>query len=275
MAGRGNKKKKKELLRGLQVLLAVAAVVLLVALSLPTPVDIGEATLPDPTLPPPEANPYDAADFVYENGYLKCTAGESVLGIDVSAHQGTVDWEQVKAAGIEFVMIRVGYRGYRTPKIHEDPYAQANYEGAKAAGLKVGAYFFSQAVHKFEAKTEAQFMLKVVADWELDMPLVYDWEYVNDTARTSKMDARTVTDCTKMFCEVIAAAGYQPMVYFNTHQAREHLFLPELTDYPFWLAMYTDQMTYAYKVRMWQYTDQGKVPGISGNVDLNLWFPET
>lgn len=270
----GKKKKSKELLRGLQVLIAVAVVVLLVAVSLPSPVNTGEENLPEPTLPPPPANPYGPEDFVYENGYLKCTAGTSVLGIDVSSYQGQVDWQQVKEAGVEFVMIRVGYRGYKTPKIHEDPYAQTNYEGAKAAGLKVGAYFFSQAVHKFEAKTEAEFMLRAVADWELDLPLVYDWEYVSEEARTGNMDARTVTDCTLMFCRVIEQAGYEPMVYFNTHQARKHLYLPELTDYPFWLAMYTDQMTYDYKVTMWQYTNQGKVPGIAGDVDLNLWFPE-
>ena len=237
-----------------------------------------EETAPEPTetteatLPPPEANPYGPLDFQYDGKYLSCLAGESVTGIDVSAHQQTVDWEKVAAAGVKFAMIRVGYRGYETGNLVEDPYAQDNYAGAKKAGLQVGAYLFSQAISVEEALEEADFLLEKTENWELDLPVVYDWEYISKEARTGSADARLVTDCTKAFCDRVAAAGRQPMVYFNRHQAQDLLFLEELTQYPFWLAMYTDRMTYPYKVDMWQYTCEGSVPGIDGNVDINVKF---
>lgn len=225
------------------------------------------------TLPPPQANPYGPMDFQYDGKYLTCLAGESVLGIDVSSHQQTVDWQQVADAGIRFVMLRVGYRGYESGELQADALVQENYLGAKAAGLQVGAYFFSQALSTEEALEEAEYLLSAIRDWELDMPVVYDWEYIDTEARTGNSDARTVTDCTIAFCQAVEAAGYQPMVYFNRHHAQEYLYLEELTRYPFWLALYSDRMTYPYQVDMWQYTSQGHVPGIEGDVDINLLLP--
>lgn len=279
MAKRKKHKRRGELWVGIGALAAVLVILLAVAVSLPSPPEIletepPETTLPEPTQPTVEPNPYGPFDFQYEGKYLTCIAGKSVLGIDVSSHQGEIDWTQVAGAGIEFVMIRAGNRGYKYAQINEDEYARRNYEGAKEAGLKVGVYFFSQAISVEEAIEEANFLLNMIRDWELDMPVVYDWEFVSAEARTGQMDARSVTDCTLAFCQVIEAAGYQSMIYFNSHQATEHLILTEVDDYPFWLAMYTDRMTYRNKVEMWQYTDQGQVPGISGNVDMNLWFPE-
>lgn len=259
--------RKRWLLICAVVLVALLALLTALAIALPKPE-------PEAPLPPPEANPYGPMDFQYDGKYLTCTAGESMLGIDVSAHQGEIDWQQVKDAGIEFVMIRAGYRGYRTPVIHEDPYAQANYKGAKAAGLKVGAYFFSQAVQPYEAVAEALLMSQIIADWELDLPAVYDWERVAKDTRAAEAGAEQVTACAKAFCSLMEAGGYSPMVYFNPHHAENFFKLEELTDYPFWLANYTDRMTYEYKVEMWQYTNEGRVPGISGDVDLNLLFLE-
>lgn len=226
-----------------------------------------------PTLPPPKANPYGPTDFQYNGDYLTCLAGESLLGIDVSVHQQDIDWASVRDAGIEFVMIRVGYRGYLEGTLYLDANAQANYDGAKEAGLKIGAYFFSQAVTPEEAREEAEFAITAIDGWELDMPLVYDWEFINGEARTGSMDARALTDCTKAFCETAQKAGFQPMFYFNKSQGRDLLYLEELTDYGFWLAMYHDRMNYPYCLSMWQYTCQGSVPGISGDVDINLYFP--
>lgn len=257
----------------------VLLVLLVLAVRLPRPVEepqpsktSGETT--QATLPPPEANPYGPLDFQYDGKYLTCLAGESVLGIDVSSHQEQIDWQAVADAGVQFVMLRVGYRGYEQGIIQADALAQENYLGAKAAGLQVGAYFFSQAVSTQEALEEADFLLDAIQDWELDMPVVYDWEYIDQDARTGSLDARTVTDCTVAFCQAVEDAGYQPMVYFNRHQAQNYLHLEELTQYPFWLAMYSDRMTYPYKINMWQYTSQGSVPGILGNVDINLFFPD-
>lgn len=260
-----------------RILSALAALAMSVALLLgaaagakPIPDD------PDPvTLPPLVANPYGPEDFAPdERGYLTCTAGEGILGIDVSAYQGFIDWQQVKEAGIRFVMIRLGSRGYGTGEIYADDMAQKYYEGARAQGLMVGAYFFSQAVSVYEAAEEADFVLDVIRDWELDMPVVFDWEFVGTDARTGEMDARTLTDCTRAFCRSIRRAGYQPMVYFNLSQSWNLLYMEELTDFDWWLARYGDTMDFEYRVDMWQYTNAGTVPGITGNVDLNLWFPE-
>lgn len=222
------------------------------------------------TLPPPPSNPYNPLDFYYENGYLTCGAGKSALGIDVSYWQGEIDWQQVRDAGVEFVIIRAGYRGTQEGTLDVDSTAQANYEGARAAGLKVGAYFFSQAVSAEEAEEEARFLLETVKDWQVDMPLVYDWEYVDENARTAHVDARTLTDATKAFCDTVEQAGYDSMIYFNAHQSHKQMFLPELKDYGFWLAFYEPVMDYPYKIDMWQYTHEGTVPGINGNVDINL-----
>ena len=223
------------------------------------------------TLPPPEENPYTSLDFGEdENGYLTCLTGESILGVDVSAWQETIDWQQVKNAGMEFAIIRMGGRGTSEGTLYPDSYLQANYEGAKEAGLMVGGYFFSQAITPEEATEEANYVLSLIEGMEMDMPIVYDWEYVDEESRTANLDPRTLTDCTKAFCETIRAAGHDAMIYFNIDQSHKQMYLEELTDYPFWLASYTTQLEYPYKIDMWQYTNQGSVPGINGNADINL-----
>lgn len=233
-----------------------------------------EETVTEPTQSPFLENPYGPEDFQMEDGYLTCLAGEGVLGIDVSSFQGEIDWNAVADAGVEFVMIRVGGRGYGAEgKLYSDDMAQVNYEGAKAAGLRVGGYFFSQAVCVEEAIEEAGFALGQIKDWELTMPLVFDWEYLGEDARTANVDQRTLTDCTLAFCKTVELAGQEAMIYFNPNQSDNHVYLEELTDYRSWLAMYTNQMTYPYRVDMWQYTNAGSVPGVEGPVDINLFFP--
>ena len=225
------------------------------------------------TLPPPEANPIGLGDFAMENGYLTCITAESVLGIDVSEWQDEIDWQQVKDAGVEFAMIRVGWRGSEQGVLVEDICAQANYAGASAAGIKVGAYIFSQAITIEEAIEEADYLLDLIKDWNVEMPVVFDWEFISEESRTGNMDPRTLTDCTKAFCDRVKAAGYQPMVYFNISHSYDNIYIRELTDYPFWLARYDTVLNYPYKIDMWQYTETGSVPGISTNVDINLYFP--
>ena len=233
-----------------------------------TPTETTEATLP-----PPEANPIGLGDFAMVDGYLTCLSTQSVLGIDVSEWQDEIDWQQVKDAGVEFAMIRVGWRGSEQGVLVEDICAQANYAGAAAAGIKVGAYFFSQAISVEEATEEANYMLNLIKDWDVEMPVVYDWEFISAESRTGNVDPRTLTDCTKAFCDIVANAGYQPMVYFNMNHSYENIYIRELTDYPFWLARYDTVLNYPYKIDMWQYTETGSVPGISTNVDINLYFP--
>ncbi len=229
------------------------------------------AAEPKPTLPP---SPYSPQDYQYQDGFLTCSAGQTVLGIDVSSHQGQIDWQQVADAGITFAIIRLGNRGYATGQLNEDAYAHSNLSGAKAAGILVGAYFYSQAISAEEAKEEAEFALKILGEETLDLPLVYDWEYVSETARTAHVSRRTLTDCTLTFCQTVETAGYDSMVYFNTAQATDLLHLQELTQYPWWLAMYDITQDFPCQVDMWQYTHTGTVPGVQGNVDVNLLFAQ-
>jgi GH25 family lysozyme M1 (1,4-beta-N-acetylmuramidase) len=247
-------------------------------MAMPTAEPTQAPTDPPPTLPPPEENPFDNLDFQYEGPYLRLQDGESYTGIDVSHWQKLIDWEKVKASGVDFAMIRLGYRGYEKGALSMDSYAIANLDGAIAAGLDVGVYFFSQAITPEEAEEEAYFVVEKLEPYaeHINMPVVFDWEHVNDSgARTANMrDPDILTDCALAFLQTVEAAGYRPMVYFNRTQSWKYLNLEELTDYDFWLAAYTQRMDFPYKIQMWQYTDKGKVPGIQGNVDLNVYMPD-
>jgi GH25 family lysozyme M1 (1,4-beta-N-acetylmuramidase) len=237
------------------------------------PVPETEPPVPTEPKPQPEKNPYGRLDFQYEGRYLGCVKAGTMPGIDVSYYQGDIDWEKVASSGIQFAMVRLGYRGYgEEGKLVEDKLAFQNIEGALDAGLKVGIYFFSQAITVEEAVEEAEFVLKRIEKYDITMPIVYDWEYISAESRTGNVDARLLTDCTKAFCERIQQAGYEPMIYFNADQSHKQMYLEELTQYPFWLAMYESEMDYPYKIDMWQYSCTGTVPGIEGNVDLNLYF---
>lgn len=254
---------------------SLAAVMLLAIIGLgrlAAPGSVSEP-LPDPVRGTLAENPYSAGDFTYEGDYLTCTAGSARLGVDVSSHQREVDWARVAGAGMEFAMVRIGYRGYTYGSISTDEYAAANLTGAKAAGLQVGAYFYSQAITPEEAAEEAEFCIEFLKDHALDLPVVFDWEYVNSTARTANMDMETLTECARVFCAAIEDAGFDAMIYFNPDIARNLLDLELLTEYPFWLALYSD-MTYPHRVDMWQYTQKGTVPGIAGDADINLWFTD-
>ncbi len=234
---------------------------------------ISETEPENPTIPP-DRNPYDRYDFQYNrHNYLLLQNVDSSPGVDVSAYQGDIDWNAVARSGIEFAIIRLGYRGYGSGKLVEDEYARKNLQGARDAGLKVGAYFFSQALTVEEVDEEIAYMLGILGETYLDMPLVLDWEIPAADARTANMDARTLTDLQLHFCDKVSQIGYKPMIYFNWHQSENLYFLSELEDYPFWLALYQDRMTYPWKVEMWQYTCTGRVPGIYGDVDINVYMP--
>ena len=229
---------------------------------------------PSPTL---TANPYGPEDFALADGYLTCLADESWLGIDVSEHQGVIDWETVATTPVRFAMVRMAFRGWGSEgKIQADEYGMTNLIGARDAGLQVGVYFFSQAISVEEAIEEAHFLLALLDGRPLDLPVVFDWETVSsEDARTAKMDKTTLNACAQAFCREIEEAGYEAMVYFNLDLARRMLRLIDLQEagYDFWLALYREDLRSAYRVRMWQYTDSGTVAGIKGKVDLNLYFP--
>lgn len=235
---------------------------------------VQETTLPptEPTEPPVPLNRFTPADFAYIGDYLTCVSEDCLMGIDVSKYQGYVDWEQVREAGFSFVMIRVGYRGYgEAGTMRPDEMADEHYRGAREAGLQVGAYFFSQATNEEEAREEALYALELTQDWELDLPIVFDWEYISEEARTADVDADTLTACAIAFCQEISDVGRKTMIYVSPWFGNLHL--DQLTEYPQWLALYKDQMDYKYHFDMWQYTCTGSVPGVEGDVDINIFFP--
>ena len=222
--------------------------------------------------------PYDESLFVLDKTtmvmYYHDPAYNTALGIDVSSHQGEIDWKQVAKSGVEFVMIRLGFRGYgKEGTLNVDKYFAQNLKGAREAGLKVGVYFFSQAVNIAEAEEEAAFVLQQLAGAKLDYPVVYDWEPVSDkSARTNGLDAETLTDCAIAFCDAVSYAGYTPMIYYNTPVAYTRYDLSRLTSYDVWYAQYADKPSMYYDYRIWQYSDSGTIPGIKTRVDMNIAF---
>ncbi|MDO5311682.1 MAG: GH25 family lysozyme, partial [Clostridia bacterium] len=180
-------------------------------------------------------------DFSYSSGKLSYIGGDfDVLrGVDVSEHQHEIDWNAVKASGIDFAFIRAGYRGYTEGGIFKDAFANRNLRDAHDAGLKVGVYFFSQAISPEEAREEAQFVLNIIENYEIDLPVIYDWEKIEDTAeaRTNDLPSEVLDECAIAFCEEIKAAGYDAGVYFNRHLGYYRYDLSKLTDYYFWVAV--------------------------------------
>ncbi len=250
-----------KLLPGILVLAVIAASLVGLLCRNPTP----QAQNPTP----------GEADFYYdEQGYLRCSSVPARLGIDVSSHQGEIDWQQVAASGIEFAMVRIVWRGYDQGGVYIDDTAQQNLSGARAAGLDVGAYVFSQAINPEEAREEAQMALDFLADTPLDYPLVFDWERVTADARTAQLTGQEITECTRAFCQTVQEAGYQPAFYFNQDLAANAFDLEQLSEFDFWLAQYRDALSFDYPVAMWQYSCAGSVPGIAGDVDMNLCFAD-
>lgn len=193
-----------------------------------------------------------------------------VKGVDVSYYQGEIDWSAVKAGGVDFAILRLGYRGYGSGKLMLDEQFLSYIKGATAAGINVGVYFFSQAVSVKEALEEADMVLEYIKDYDVSFPVCYDWEPIfNDEARTDDISRRTLTDCAIAFCDRVKQAGYTPMIYFTKWMGYTLYDLSRLTDYEFWFAQYSTAPTCYYDLDMWQYTSSGSVPGISGRVDMN------
>lgn len=201
--------------------------------------------------------------------------GESYLGIDVSEHQGVIDWAAVKADGIEFAMIRVGYRGATRGDLYEDAQFVANIEGAIENGIEVGVYFFSQATTVEEAEEEAVFVLEAISDYRdyVVYPIVFDWEHVSITDnRTDNIEGTDVALFAKAFCTKITKSGLYAMVYVNKSLGYTFYNLNAISDYPLWVAEYEEAPSFYYYYEIWQYTDSGSVDGIEGDVDMNIAF---
>ena len=197
----------------------------------------------------------------------------SYKGIDVSKHQGEIDWAKVAADGIEFAFIRVGNRGYGTGAIVEDAQFEANIKGAISNGIQVGVYFFSQAINEEEAREEAAFVLEKIAPYKVQCPVVIDVEKVPDSeARMNQISLEQRTANTLVFLETVEAAGYEVMLYHNMEMGTLMLDMEKFEDYSKWFAYYNKEIYYPYVFDVWQYSDKGKVDGIAGDVDLNISF---
>lgn len=228
----------------------------------------------DPALP---KNNYDFNALSYQNGIAKYADKNQVVGkvgIDVSYHQGEIDWSKVKSAGISYAFLRAGYRGYDTGKLKEDEQFSAHLKEASEAEIDLGVYFYSQAISKEEAVEEANFVLEKIKGTRVDYPIVFDMEIESEKARTAKLTPAQITDITIAFCERIKEAGYTPMIYGNIIWMMDHLQLERVTGYQKWFAQYYNKPFFPYEFQIWQYSSTGKIPGIKGDVDLNLCFAD-
>ena len=192
-------------------------------------------------------------------------------GIDISFYQGEIDWQAVAGDGIDFVILRLGYRGYTEGGLMQDKNYVQNLQGALNAGLDVGVYFFSQAITPQEAEEEADYILSVLNGAPLAYPIAFDWEHVSDPgARSNGLDGAVLTQCAKAFCARIREGGYEPAVYFNQSLGYLQYDLRELEDSVLWLAELNSPPKFYYHFDLWQYSHTGTVAGIQGEVDMDL-----
>ena len=196
--------------------------------------------------------------------------GSGVLGIDVSTWNGNINWTQVKNAGVSYVIIRTGFRGSTQGALIEDAKFRQNIQGATAAGLKVGVYFFTQAVNEVEAVEEASMVLSQIKNYKITYPVFIDVE--SSGGRADGLDAGTRTKVINAFCQTIQNAGYRAGIYANKTWLNQKMNISALSGYKIWLAQYNTQVTYGGRYDMWQYSDKGRISGISTNVDMNLSY---
>ncbi len=221
---------------------------------------------------------YDWSLLTNENGSVTYADPRYTLrkGVDVSTFQGDIDWEKVKADGYDFAFVRVAFRGYGSAgNLKADANYAQNLRGARAAGLDVGAYVFSQAVNEQEAIEEAEFALELLEGFELTLPVVFDPELIrDDEARTDNVTGAQFTRNALAFCQKIEEAGYDSMIYSNMIWEAFYFDLKALSDYPIWYADYEPIPQTPYPFTFWQCACTGKVDGIQGNADIDVWFQE-
>lgn len=218
-------------------------------------------------------------DFYCDPGeiyYRRHRGEESIgkIGIDVSEFQGNIDWEKVKAAGIEVAIIRIGYRGYgKSGTIKLDSKAYSYLRGAQEVGIATGVYFFSSAINREEGIEEAQFVLDSISGYNITEPVIIDTERVfeDESARANNISVEERTDAVKGFCETIEAAGYTPMIYASRDQFVRYLNVDIIGNWEFWYCSY-DNTSFPYHTEGYQYSRKGYVDGISTEVDMDVWM---
>lgn len=232
-------------------------------------------------------NTFGSGSFYWNtNGRLEYSGTDYTtrFGIDVSAYQNrsisdkTIDWNAAKNDGVEFAFVRIGLRGTSTGGLNADGFYAQNIDGAMAAGIDTGVYFFSQAITVAEAVEEANYVISLLGGRTLTGPVAYDWEMHDSTYRVYGTSPAMATACAKAFCETIEAAGYRAMVYTSSYVAYNKFDLSVLSSYPIWYPEYKSADSTAlypqlyYQPNYWQFTSKGSVAGLGGNVDCNLQF---
>lgn len=232
-----------------------------------------EWVLISPYLP---KNEYDFTQLVCQSNIMKYYENGTQVsyeGIDLSEVQDYVDFAAVKKSGIDFVMLRLGSRGYSTGQLVLDDYFSDNLKRATDAGLEVGVYFYSQAINVEEAEEEANMVIEHLGDYRISYPVAYDMEKIlSDSARTDALGKTEKTAIAKKFMDTIKAAGYQVILYGNKEWLLKQIDMSKLTAYDVWLSQVADIPDYPYRFTMWQYNTSGKVDGVSGYVNLNISF---
>lgn len=245
---------------------------------------------PGQSAPAPYESPYDWTALSWNGdrlSNLRNGAAASRIGVDVSDHQGWIDWNAVAADGIDFAMVRLGNRGYTEGALAVDAYFDYNLDGAQAAGLDAGVYFFSQATTPEEAREEARFVLDQLGGRALQLPVAFDHEPVaNAAGRANDITSSDLIACMEVFCETVEAAGYDTMVYGNrsdmarfspldgSAQAADAL-ATTIGNRPVWFAEYdVSTPTAPFDFAIWQYSNKGSVAGIDTAVDLNILLPQ-
>ena len=221
-------------------------------------------------------NSYDYTKLVSQSGVMKYFVDGSKVsyfGLDISKTQGYIDYNKLVKSGVDFVMLRVGARGYGTGQLVLDEYYTDNIKGATDTSLHVGLYFSSQAITKEEAVEEANMVIAQIGDYDIDYPIVFEMESVlNDTSRTENLTKDERTDIAIAFLDTIKAAGYIPMLHGDKEWLLTKVDLLKLSDYDIWLAQEGDLPDYPYQFSMWQYNKKGTIDGISKEVSFNISF---
>lgn len=219
---------------------------------------------------------YDLSRLKWNNHFVTYSDDnyDSVLGIDVSYHQGEIDWKKVKEAGVKFAFIRVGYRGYQYGVINKDELFDYNIQSAIENDIKVGIYFYSQAISTDEAREEVDFVLEQIKDYKIDLPIVFDMEEEGTTGicRVKVLVPEEKTRIAVTWMHRIRNAGYEPMYYGSSQLLPQYFLLENLTEFPCWLAEYGVKPRYDYDFKIWQYSASGNIDGIDKVVDLNILF---
>ncbi len=237
---------------------------------------IQEEPVQEPYVDPVYLNAYDLDKYKLVNQYLTYNDDQYTyeVGVDVSTHQKNINWETLKNTGIDFIFLRVGYRGYETGLINADSRFSERITMANTYKLSAGVYFFSQAVNEEEAVEEAEYVLDKIKDYKVEYPVAFDMEEASDHDRIKDMTAEEYTKVAAAFARRIKEAGYEPIIYGSASWLETKIFMEEIQDIcGFWVASYnTAKLPMIHDYKIWQYSSQGQVPGIDGIVDLNIYM---